>query len=262
MPFIKLDQKILTNPRTAQLSDSAFGLFVRLITWCSIQMSDGRFTVAEVSLLCKRRGMMKSLKCLCDVGVVSVNGDDYVIIGYTEHQTPRAQIEANKAKATEKKRGQRESGPQGTPAPRSKKEEVRNNNAEGTIVPPTPRAAASPKAKTWKHVPDDWKPHEAHAVKAKKLNLNLDAEVEAYRNHCYDRPKVNADKTFYTWMANTIKFGTQAGSAPRQGLRGNYPVSSAQAQQDRQMERIRQAEAEEKADAKHPQIVEMNHDQN
>lgn len=257
--YAKIKHRILTDEVTFDLPANAFALFVRMIVWSSREESDGRVPMKVVRSLGSLAGQSELTRRSL---VVQVDGH-LVIKSYLKHQTSKLDIEVKRAKATTKKKGQRETRPRGTDESPSTENIDTDNKEQSTKdrdTPPKPPGAKKrksvPKAPTWRFVPEDWSPGSAHLKKANRLGVDFETELDKFRNWEFKSPKTDTDRAFHTWLGNATP------SAPRRGGSNRGTTTPQQAQMDRQMERIRQAEAEEKADTNHPQIVEMNHDQN
>lgn len=90
---------------------------------------------------------------------------------------------------------------------------ISDSGSEGSLFssdlkePISKPARATPKSAKWRFVPDDWQPSDAHRELAVKLRLDLEQQVELFRNHEFAKPKSNADKTFNRWLLQANGFG-------------------------------------------------------
>ncbi len=101
-----------------------------------------------------------------------------------------------------------------------------------------PKPAKSPR---WRRVPADWVPNETDLAKARELGVNVELELERFRDHEFDKPKSDADATFRNWTRTALersRSGGQLRLAPR-------PGDQAAENQRRQFERWQEAKAEE-----------------
>lgn len=88
-----------------------------------------------------------------------------------------------------------------------------------TPLLPTPSPTPSPTPPTGeidpgrparkRHIPADWMPHEKHAAKATRLELDLALEVENFRNYDLAKGPVwkDFDAAFTIWLNNAAKWG-------------------------------------------------------
>jgi hypothetical protein len=89
------------------------------------------------------------------------------------------------------------------------------------IPTPTPTpdslSPSETRASRKRHIPDDWAPTASHAAKARQLELNLEEQVEAFRD--YDRSKgpvwKDFDAAFNNWLRNAAKWGNDTRSPNR-----------------------------------------------
>ena len=68
------------------------------------------------------------------------------------------------------------------------------------------------RAKRGHQLPDDWAPNEQHTKKARELELDLDAEVEHFRDHAVANgvTRKDWDAAFRMWMRNSAKWGNSS----------------------------------------------------
>jgi hypothetical protein len=71
----------------------------------------------------------------------------------------------------------------------------------------------SRRARGWRFVPADWQPNDEHRKRARVLRVNLEEEVQNFREHEFKDPKTNADLAFFRWLKTAAK-GFGAGPAP------------------------------------------------
>ncbi len=82
----------------------------------------------------------------------------------------------------------------------------------GTVPESGSGARTKKRGDTWRFVPDDWKPKEKHQALASKLNLDLDSQADAYRNHEFKTPRSDADRAFSAWLHKASTFARPAAS--------------------------------------------------
>lgn len=75
-----------------------------------------------------------------------------------------------------------------------------------------PRKTKPRSSKSWKFVPKDWTPKDSHRELATKLCVDIDAEVQNYRDHEFAKRRSDADRAFNTWLRKAAEW---AKSKPR-----------------------------------------------
>lgn len=89
----------------------------------------------------------------------------------------------------------------------------------------SPAAKKPAPRKMFRRVPDTWAPTLKHQELAADLGVDIDAELEKFRDHEFRDPKTDADACFRTWIRNAAKYN-RGGFSPtaramdleRQGL--------------------------------------------
>lgn len=71
----------------------------------------------------------------------------------------------------------------------------------------------SGRGKTWRRVSPSWAPSESHRELALSLGVNLELEVAKFRDHDFERPRIDPDSTFRNWLRTAS--GYARNSAPR-----------------------------------------------
>lgn len=89
------------HPKIAPLTDSAFRAFVEINGFSRMQDLDGRIPVVTARKMWKPRAIAQLLANHPERPSLSVDGDDYVIWNYDEHQMTRADREALSTKNAE-----------------------------------------------------------------------------------------------------------------------------------------------------------------
>lgn len=125
MPWVKLDDRFPSHRKIALLSDRAFRLHVAAICWCSENLTDGRITDRELTLITRIRGVKATAKQLEDAGVWDRVEGGWVIHDYLDFNPSRDQVLAERKKNAERQERfrQRKNGkpvpPDGPDAPSS-----------------------------------------------------------------------------------------------------------------------------------------------
>lgn len=66
-------------------------------------------------------------------------------------------------------------------------------------------------SRRWRTCPTDWQPNETHRELAAEHGIDFELELAKFRDHEYDKPKLDPDKTFRNWLRNAISFQKRAG---------------------------------------------------
>jgi hypothetical protein len=174
----------------------------RLVGTAQIEVDRGQFIASERFLSARwgwsRGKVRRFLEAAQEANEIEPTGDTsdgttYRVVKYDDYQTDRPSNGTRNSTSNGPATDQREEGKEG----------------EGI---------KAPSKKRWRFVPEDWEPKQDHRDKAKKLGLDLGAEVEAYRDHEYKDPKTDPDRTFNQWLRNAEKFGgSKPKDAPRSG---------------------------------------------
>lgn len=90
-----------------------------------------------------------------------------------------------------------------------------------------PRGAGSEegstKRKRSRMAPDDFEPSEEHRTLAESLGVDVDEELEKFRDHEFDKPKSRWGATFSNWLRNAARFTgggrSRTSDMPEQGGR-------------------------------------------
>lgn len=73
---------------------------------------------------------------------------------------------------------------------------------------------------TWKRVPQDWQPNDAHRALATQLRVSFQSELESFRDHDFSSAKRDPDGTFRNWLRRSAQFQRTSNRAapPQRGL--------------------------------------------
>lgn len=84
---------------------------------------------------------------------------------------------------------------------------------------PDSKRARRTKRASWRRVPDDWQPNETHRAMARDNRLNLERELEQFRDWEFKDPKTDADAAFRRWLRTAGNSPiTQPGASSRDGV--------------------------------------------
>jgi hypothetical protein len=95
MTWIKLDDGFPTNPKILPLSDSAFRLYIEGLCYSGKYLTDGLLN----EVIVRRLGDPKEL---VEAGIWEEVEGGYLIINYTEYQTPKAEVEKKREQSRER----------------------------------------------------------------------------------------------------------------------------------------------------------------
>ena len=176
-PWIRLYRDLIDRDEWRNLSDSAARLLVELWLLAS-ETEPGGKVPHDINLLAWRTGrasedasaIASALEELAEQGFITFGGDS---------DTP-ASTNASADASTD------------TPQSTETEDRVQKKKK-----PPT---EAKKKAKRWRVVPEGWEPTDTHRKMAAEMALDFDLQVAKYRDHEYDRPKSDPDRTFNNWL--------------------------------------------------------------
>lgn len=82
----------------------------------------------------------------------------------------------------------------------------------------TSEARTRARPKRWRFCPPDWEPKPEHAALAAELHVDMAAQEAKFRDHEFDKPKSDPDRTFANWLrqAATYSNGTRNGNGKHQ----------------------------------------------
>lgn len=110
--------------------------------------------------------------------------------------------------------------------------------------PPAPKKPVPRKTR----IPDDWAPNDSHRQKALEQGIDLDLEVEKFRDHAIANGKTFVDwgRGFHTWLNNAKRF------EPRPGRPHHQPKTFDQIRHDANLDLWQQVKREEEGNAPWP----------
>jgi hypothetical protein len=139
MPWVKLDDRFPSHRKIALLSDRAFRLHISAICWCAENLTDGRISDRELTLVASVRGMKATAKQLEDAGVWDRVDGGWEIHDYLEYNPSRDQVIAERKKNAERQERFRRRK-NGKPVPPDGSDEPSNGSSNGV----TPGARDAP----------------------------------------------------------------------------------------------------------------------
>lgn len=99
---------------------------------------------------------------------------------------------------------------------------------------PTCQVRSGRGKRRWRRVPAEWEPGPAHVALAKRLGVDLQFQLEKFRDHEFDKPKSDADAAFRNWLRSPLA---------RSGGTGGRAFNRAEDTMQRQLEHIAELEA-------------------
>lgn len=214
MTWFKVDDTLAFHRKTVAAGVSALGLWVRAGSWCAQTLTDG--FVPEHMVPALADGDAGLAGRLVEAGLWRRVKGGYAFHEWADYQPSRQSIENRRAvRAAAGRNGGVRSG-QVRRGLRSKTEASASQLLEPPTRPDPTRpqgghvenlANVDQRARTRvepQPLPDDWVPHDAHAVLARKHGLDLDHEAEQFRAHALDKGRVSANwhEAFRYWLGN------------------------------------------------------------
>lgn len=127
MPWVKLDDRFPSHRKIALLSDRAFRLHISAICWCSENLTDGRISDRELTLVAHIRGLKATAKQLEDAGLWDRTDDGWIVHDFLDYNPSREQVLAERKKNAERQeRFRRRKNGKPTPPPNGSSNGVSN----------------------------------------------------------------------------------------------------------------------------------------
>lgn len=225
MAWFKVDDGFWAHPKTFMLSDAAIALWLKAGTWSAQMLTDGKVPANAVSIF---RASGESVRELVAVGLWLETADGFRFHDWDEYQ-PSAEVEKSKraARAESARRAAciRWHGPEceglceSHAQPHSKTDAESNASAmRGAMPRPVPSRPEESKdskddEKTLREhrLPSDWVPSKNHFDFAKEHNLDIEVQVDKFRDHAetHDRKVKRWNGAFTSWLKKAVEFGQQ-----------------------------------------------------
>lgn len=103
MTWVKIDDTVTEHPKCVELSPSAWTLWLHGLAYCSRNLTDGHIPAAMLPRLSGLSSPKKAAGELCEAGLWHKNGEGWEIHDYADHQRTRADIEAERQAARERR---------------------------------------------------------------------------------------------------------------------------------------------------------------
>ncbi|MCL7377436.1 hypothetical protein [Streptomyces sp. 35G-GA-8] len=96
MPWVRLDDRFPSHRKVALLSDRAFRLYVSALCWSSENLTEGKLTDRELTLVARVRDMKKTARELEDARLWDRVEDGWMIHDFLEYNPDRAKVKADR----------------------------------------------------------------------------------------------------------------------------------------------------------------------
>ncbi len=242
MVWLRLEDNMLDHPkwrRAIRLAgDDALGVWIRLVSWCSRNLTDGAIPadmVEEVAETKGDRGRRRALEALISSSLVA--RDEHgacTIVDYLERNPSRSDVRAERdrrAQAERLRRGKpRVTGHESAGVPdrahvpsQSRPVPSQSQPKDPPVAPQGGDPSPEPKAKRVKSrtkLPDDFAPTTADNSLAVEMGVSLEAEFPKFCEYHRARGTLGADwrAALRYWLRNSKRFSAPA-RAPDDRLR-------------------------------------------
>lgn len=103
MTWIKIDDGITEHPKCVDLTSAAWTLWLHGLAYCSRNLTDGYIPTAMLPRLSAVSNPRKVADALVNAGLWHRENGGYQVHDYCDHQRSRADIEAERAAARERR---------------------------------------------------------------------------------------------------------------------------------------------------------------
>lgn len=229
MAWFKVDDGFWAHPKTFMLSDAAIALWLKAGTWASQMLTDGKIPANAVSIF---RASEEAAQELVTVGLWRAAADGFVFHDWDEYQPSAAVEKSKRAARSESARlaaCARWHGPECEGQCEAHAESHSKADAEpdagdhasamrGAMPRPVPSrpeeskdSLAPEKGLRETRLPADWVPTKSHFDFAKENNLDIETQVDKFRDHAHthDRKVKRWNGAFTSWLKKAVEFGQQ-----------------------------------------------------
>lgn len=191
--FIKISIGFFEHYKIECLSDSAVIALQKMIIRSWRMASDGRLHQRTVMSICGSQGVVDELMTNDDRNPSLTIDDDgyYVIHGFTDYQTTRADMEER----------------------HSKRVEAGRKGAEARWAKPDKSSRAS-------SLPGNWQPHVGHEKFCAENGLDCDTQAERFKLHAMmnDRKMKDWDAAFRMWLSKALEWAPKNKVEPSESV--------------------------------------------
>ena len=194
------------SAKIAPLSDAAFRAHVRMILWSRRMLTDGRVPVPMAKVFAKPRILDELLRNDPTCPSLSLVGDDYVLHDFLEHQSSRAEVEAQSKRNSANGRSGGLARAKRV-ASKSPSETQATSNTETETETSTSKEVEKEARKRATRLSPDWKPSPESIQKIQSDAPHVDARTEhaTFVDYWIAQPgqkgvKTDWDATWRNWM--------------------------------------------------------------
>jgi hypothetical protein len=252
--WLRLEDNMLDHPKWRRAlrmgGNDVVATWVRLVSWCSRNLTDGRVPADMVAQVAEVRSVerSRSLRALADAGLIQFShgsdtgltscspGSDVLVTDYLQRNPSRSQVLEERSRRSESQRKRRGAHDEaGTVTGHAKtseadcnevparpgpshidlREEEERDLPRATSVPGNvPEPTTSPFRRKSIFAPDDFAPTESHRVRCQELALDVGELARAFKRHEFNREYSDWDRRFAKWIEDErIKRETERGKA-------------------------------------------------
>ena len=229
--WAKIDDNLWAHPKWINLPDSAKALWVSALSYCACYETDGHISTHTLPTLYPNKHRARAISALVKSGLWEPINGGYVFHDWEHYQPTKARKDAERKDKRDRMRALRAQSVTSNrrvtnldvtsklPTPDPTRPEVAKatyiGGASANAETATPTRRRSRKTR----IPDDWKPNPDHAQTAQRLHLDLESEVEDFRNHAQAQGRllVNWDAGFRSWLKKSAEYAQE-----RQGRQNTY----------------------------------------
>lgn len=213
-----------THPKVSRLSDAAFRAFVESNGHSRMIESDGRIESEDAEFMWDASALQELCKSHPTRPLMYVDGEEYVLRDYAEHQFTKAdrdELSQKRRAAAEKRWGNASALQVQSKTVQADTEIGKGKGTEVGIQEETPLSDADASDRGTL-IPDDWRPNQTHIDKAASLHLDVKHEYQRFRASAEAKRRrlKNWNAGFTNWLRKAAEFNTQR--------QGRTPVTSPQ----------------------------------
>lgn len=225
--FAAFDVGYLDNPKLVAMLDAlprAVLMHCKSVLYASQHLTDGH--VAPGVIRRHIGGTEEDVEALVERGLWHRKGHncgecpqpselEVYVHDYLQHN--RSKDDYNRLARRGKKAAEARWG-NATSTPTSNATSTAKSNAGSNAQNSTEQNSSGGRGSARRHkLTDDFEASEAHRKKADDLGLNLEAELEKFKNHFIGNGDTKADwsRTFHNWLTNSLTFSRGRPSPPR-----------------------------------------------
>lgn len=229
--WAKIDDNLWAHPKWINLPDSAKALWVSALSYCACYETDGHISTHTLPTLYPNKHRARAISALVKSGLWEPVNGGYVFHDWEHYQPTKARKDAERKDKRDRMRAlraqsvtsnRRVTNPDVTsklPTPDPTRPEVAKATYIGGASASAEDAQPARRRARKTRLPDTWKPTPEHEQTARRLHLDLESEVEDFRNHAQAQGRllVNWDAGFRSWLKKSAEYAQE-----RQGRQNTY----------------------------------------